>query len=258
MKTLTKTLAPIALAAGLLCGGSAQAAAVLIHDYQLNGSLTDALGGPALTGLGGNLVDVAGRYSFGANQGLQLVGGLNNTSVWSIDFRASYSSLTGTWKKLVDFQNLTTDAGLYFANYGNGNALQYYPSGLGPDIINTGTDYTIALTRDATNALRGYVNGALQWTLTAAGGAGAAVNDSVSVNNILTFFTDDYPTGQREAQGGSVDFIRIYDGVLNADEVRILDQGGTVGTGNVPEPASLALTAAALLGVGAARKRRKA
>ena len=37
-------------------------------------------------------------------------------------------SLSGTWKKLVDFQNLATDAGLYFVANGNGNGLQYYPS----------------------------------------------------------------------------------------------------------------------------------
>lgn len=256
MKT-KNTLACLAALIGLQFAGSAQAAATLIHDYQLNGSLADALGGPSLVSLGGDLTTVAGRYKFGANQGLKLTGGLNNTSVWSMDFRASYDSLSGTWKKLVDFQNLSTDAGLYFADYGNGNGLQYYPSAVGPSRVNTGTDYTVALTRDSSNVLRGYVNGALQWALNSSTGS-AAVSDSVSVNNILTFFTDDFRTSQGEAKAGSVDFIRIYDGVLTDEQVRVLDQGGTVGTGNLPEPASLALSAIALMGVFAARKRRSA
>ena len=246
MKKATLTLVLAALIGSF---GQAQAAAVLSHDYQLNGNLNDALGGPSLVGLGGNLVDNAGRYTFGANQGLRLTGGLTNTSLWSMDFRASYSSLSGTWKKLIDFQNLSTDAGLYFSNYGGGNALQYYPHATGGTVVNTGLDYTIALTRDGAGDLRGYVNGALQWTV---GGVG----DSVSGPNILHFFVDDFPTGQGEAQGGSVDFIRIYNGVLNQAEVTILDQGGSVGT-SVPEPGSLALLGLGLLGLAGMRRRAK-
>jgi hypothetical protein len=243
---LTKTALFAALVATMALASNAHAAATLIHHYELNGNLNDSLGGPALTGLGGSLS--GGRYHFGANQGLRLQNGLNNTSVWSIDFSASYSSLSGTWKKLIDFQNLSTDQGLYFSNYGSGNILQYWPYQNGPDIINTGTDYTIALTRDGAGALRGYVNGGLQWTV-------SGVSDSVSALNILHFFVDDYDTLQGEAQGGSVDFIRIYDGVLTSAEVVILDQGGSVGT-SVPEPGSLALLGLGLVGLAALRKKR--
>ena len=44
----------------------------LIHDYELNGSFADALGGPSLTPNGGTLN--ATNYTFGPNQGLTLAG----------------------------------------------------------------------------------------------------------------------------------------------------------------------------------------
>ncbi len=50
------------------------AAPNLIHTYDLNGSLADALGGPALVANGGTLN--ATNYSFGPNQGLTLTGAL--------------------------------------------------------------------------------------------------------------------------------------------------------------------------------------
>jgi hypothetical protein len=46
------------------------AGATMIHDYELNGSLTDTLGGASLTAHGGTL-DASG-YRFGYNQGLAL------------------------------------------------------------------------------------------------------------------------------------------------------------------------------------------
>lgn len=142
--------------------------------------------------------------------------------------------------------NLTTDDGLYFTD----DKLQFYPDAIGITAVTINTDYTIALTRDGTGTLSGYVNGVLQWAI-------AAEAESNVSGNVLTFFTDDVVTSQGEAQPGSVDFIRIYDGVLTEQEVRTLDQGGTVGT-SVPEPGGLALLSAGLFALGWSRRKSAA
>ncbi len=251
MKALYRFLAAVAVAGATAT--SAMAAPVLVHQYDLNGNLLDSLGGPALVSLGGSLASTPGRYDFGANQGLQLTGGLSNPAGdWSIDFRASYSSLTGTWKKLIDFTNLVSDTGLYFANLGGNNILQFYNIANGTTPVNTGTDYTIAFTRSSTGIISGFVNGAQQWSVNDTNGF------SATPGNILTFFTDDFATNQSEARPGSVDFIRIYSGLLSADDVTTLNNGGTVGTNpTVPEPGSLALLGAGLLAAGALRRRAR-
>ncbi|PKO82221.1 MAG: hypothetical protein CVU19_02635 [Betaproteobacteria bacterium HGW-Betaproteobacteria-13] len=244
--TIAKFMTAAVLAASMWSGTAS--AAVLIHHYELNGDLTDVYGGPSLVSLGGSLTSTPGRYDFGVNQGLRLTSGLNDIGIWSLDFKASYASLSGTWKKLVDFRNLTTDDGLYFAN----DKLQFYPDATGTTAVTTNTDYTIALTRDGSGTLSGYVNGLLQWAI-------ANESESNVIGNVLTFFTDDVSTGQREAQPGSVDFIRIYDGVLTAGDVAILDQGGTVGAPatSVSEPGGLALLSAGLFALGWGGRKRK-
>ncbi len=164
-----KTLAPRLAGFVLLWAGVqlTAAAAVLLHDYQLNGNLLDALGGPALVDLGGTVG--ASGYSFGANEGLKLMDGLADTSDYSIEFLAQYSSLlVDDFEKMVDFQNLTDDQGLYIEDIGaDNNILRFYDFATGTDAVLAGEDFHVVLTRNgATGDTMGYLDGVLQWMFT--------------------------------------------------------------------------------------------
>ena len=81
----------------------------LIHQYSLNNSFADDLGGPALTGLGGTLT--AGGYLFSNDQGLSVSNAVP-TAVYTIDIAFAFADVTG-YRKVIDFKALGSDAGLY-------------------------------------------------------------------------------------------------------------------------------------------------
>src|SRR4051812_39658528 len=111
MPNLSK-VARLALAAvvGLLAWSAAPAHAGLIHQYQLNGSLADDFAGPSLVAAGGSLN--ATNYSFGANQGLSLSGGLATPGTYSIEMVFHFDNVSG-FRKILDFKDRTSDTGLY-------------------------------------------------------------------------------------------------------------------------------------------------
>ena len=246
-----RKIAAFAVLAGSI--GAAHGAAILTHDYELNGSLSDALGGPSLVSFGGTLGGTG--YTFGANQGLSLSNGFANAGNYSIEMGFSFDT-TGGFRKILDFKNRTSDNGLYNLTHN----LNFFPitTGVGGQITDT-TFVTVILTRDSGSTVAvGYVNGAQQISFTDT--TSLAVFDAAS--NIAQFFRDDFATGQGEASSGFVDFIRVYDGALTGNQASCLQGSnplacnipGAVGNQSVPEPGSLALLGLGLLGFFA-RKR---
>lgn len=232
-----------AIVAGSLAFAAAMVSAAPVHLYDLNGNLDDAMGGPSLVANGGVLG--ASSYQFGANQGLGLANALP-ASEYTLDMAFRFAATSG-WRKIVDFKNLSSDAGIYsYDSWLQICDCSTQINGPAGDFVSNQM-LRLTLTRNATtNMVDGYVNGVLR----------ASYLDSSQIfvfdaaNQIGNFFIDDFATGQGEASGGEVDFIAVYDHALTAGEI--------AGTANaVPEPQAPALIA---LGLGAmlliSRRRR--
>jgi hypothetical protein len=185
------------------------------HLYQLQGSLADTLGGPALVADGGTLS--GNGYAFSNNQGLRLAGGLANTSTYSVVMSLQLSTMLPYYKKLIDFRQRSLDVGLYVA----GSHLQFYPGPVGLGSLPVGQDFQVALTRDGqTGQTRAYFNGVLQSIY-----GDQASNYALASANVLTFFEDDLQS-MTEAATGTVHGITIYNGVLTDADVAALAAGG--------------------------------
>ena len=219
----------------VLASADAPCLAGIIHDYELNGSFADSLGGPALAPAGGTLN--ATNYSFGANQGLSLSSWLTGSATsgnYSIETTFNFSNLS-SFRKIIDFKDLTSDNGLYNLN----TALNFFPEATGPSgAFTANVNAHLVLTRDGgTNQVVGYVNGVQQISFTDSSSRATFTG----TNNIIQFFKDDFNTGQTEASGGVVDFIRIYDSALTRLEVAALEAA--------PAPQGLVLAALGAAGL---------
>ncbi len=187
--------------------GFAAHAATPRHTFTFDTNIQASDSGAVLTDHGGRLEN--GAYVFEANEGLTLTSALANPATYSIEMRFQLDDLTsGFWRKLIDFQAQTSDAGLYLLQ----GQLRFFPeSTTGVAVVGESEWATVVLTRLPDGTVSGYVNGALQWTGTIGGGE--------SATNTLVFLRDDERTDFREVSAGRLDYLRIYDDVLSGQEV---------------------------------------
>jgi hypothetical protein len=189
-------------AAAALAPTRASADFMLIHHYNLNGTLADSLGGPALAANGGTVG--ATGYTFGMNQGLTLGGWATGSQSFSYAIEMVFRlTQTNGYRKLIDFKEPDIDPGLYVQN----GALNFYPAASGgAGVISDNQTVTVKLARNGlTGIVSGYIDDVLQFTF----------NDSVTqraifdgANNLIEFFMDD--NGGGEASAGFVDEIKIF------------------------------------------------
>ena len=225
-----KTFLLAAVAASTLLVASAASAAV-VGDFQLNGSLANGVAnGVTLTDNGGSLG--ATGIAFGANNGPTITG-LGTLTEYTLETRFSFADVSG-YRKIADFFDRTSDTGFYVLN----GTLNFYNIAFVNNVSFAANTPAIAtLSRTSAGQLTGYVNGVQQFSLLDSGNLGV-------INNTLHMFRDDFPTGQREASAGFVDYVTI-----NSEAFR----GGAV-----PEPATWAMMLMGFGGLGAMIRRRRA
>jgi hypothetical protein len=217
--------------------------AALVHQYRFDGSLADDQGGPSLVSMGGTVT--GGRYVFAMNEGLALNENLGGQ--YTLDFMYNFSDQS-SYRKLVDFAGGASDTGLYSL----AGMLDLYtpPSNSAmTGAMTNNVDSQVTLTRDASGLMNGYVNQQLVLTYNDAGGAFA-------FGSMARFFMDDGVTGG-EASGGQVDFLRIYNSALTANQVAALAGPRAPVNNNVPEPASTALVLAGIGMLALGRRRQR-
>jgi hypothetical protein len=223
-------------AAALLSAVPAQSA--LIGDFRLDGSTANQAGGALTLTTAGDLG--ATGVTFDANEGT-LISGFTGQSDYSLELRFRFNQLGG-YRKIANIPSVGSDVGLYALN----DALNFYPVQTSAPTFTAGVEATVVVTRNAAGDFFGYVNGTQRLAFTNAG--------LTVMPNDLWLLRDDTSTGGGESSGGFVDYIRVYDTALTAQQVAALtppDPGNTV-----PEPASWALMIAGFGLAGAAARRR--
>jgi hypothetical protein len=218
----------------LAIGGLAQVqAAEPVHVYELDGDFLDEYGGPPLIPNGnGYLVD-GGYLVPEADSGLSLRGVIDPGDymiemVVRLDgFPTPSQCVSGDHvcsAKIIDFKDFTSDDGLYTPDSdGDVSAgrlqiccTEYADSQDG--VIVYGQFISLVLTRDGSSGqVVAYVNG---WPI-------IAIEDTVNLavfdaaDNVVHFLMDD-SSFVDDPPLGFVDRIRIFDGALSAEEVRVL------------------------------------
>jgi Concanavalin A-like lectin/glucanases superfamily len=205
----------------------AASAATLKADYRFQGTLASSVAGaPSLADIGPGTNAFQTDNVLGSSQQVLRFpqgNGVSVASTNSIIPNGSYSIVmlfrldkTDGYNRLVDFANGTSDNGLYDQS----GQLVLYPdtSGSSASQITPGTYFQVAITRDASGAVVGYVNG----SRVLGPYDDSSTNDAlITADNVLRFFIDDMAV-PNEDSAGAVARIRIWDGPLTPAEVAAL------------------------------------
>ncbi|MCB0805944.1 MAG: T9SS type A sorting domain-containing protein [Bacteroidales bacterium] len=205
----------------------------LIATYNFDGNLVDELGGSTLdkfteTNDGNNHnnatsgfgSDVNGAYWYWTSS-LSRGGGLwidvndDISESYSIGVRFSFENTETSYRKIIDYNNLTTDYGFYFYS---GGKLTFYPYGtLGNSVTSNNQVVDIITTHDGTtNQFKAYivVENVLIQELDVTDASGYAEPTLINGKPRFRFFHDDNVTGTEATPGGKVYSIKIWDGPI--------------------------------------------
>ena len=186
--------------------------AALLHEYRLDGTLADQMGGPSLVAAGGTLAPYG--YYFSAGRGLSVTGAVASAGNYSIEMFFSLDDVSD-YLKLIDFKDRSLDQGIY----NHSGVLEIYNLGGGQNqSFFAGQMTHLVLTRDSgNNRVTGYIDGVQQFFFVDA----AQLSAFTAPNRIMQFLRDDIES-VIENPSGYIDYIRTYNGPLTAAEVTAL------------------------------------
>jgi hypothetical protein len=217
---------------------ASSAGAALRADYQFQNTLASSVGAPPpMTSLGFGTNSFATEpvngssqavLTFPAENGVQLAPTMgvipNGNYTFVVLFR--FAQITSRpWQRIVDFQNGTSDRGLY----SHEGSLEVYPYAKGATATIKAQEYVlVVLTRDSAGTVTGYVDGTKQFSYDDSSTQAAVID----ANNTLRFFRDNESGGPSgESSAGAVARIQLYDEALTAEQVTGLPSGPPAETG---------------------------
>jgi len=218
---------------------SADSSTLIVY-YKFEGDLSDSLGGSTLTAFGtGNdgFNHNNATSGFGTDAGisgdttywywtstLARGGGFwvdVNSSIssnYSVGVRFAFSQTGPSWKKIIDYKNMSSDTGFYFLS----NNLYFYNYGGGSTPISNNQIIDVIATRDgASGKFTAYIviDGHYYKELEVDDPANQAYPMVVGGKTRFGFFFDDIATSAEATSGGKVYSIKIWNGPITEEEV---------------------------------------
>lgn len=203
---------------------SIQAQAVLVSQFNFNGSLTDTLSNGTLTEYNNqNTFYSNGTFSW-ESAGTMMGGGftysvpdaLLDENYFSVSIRFKLSNTSG-YRKFLDFNNLNSDQGVYI----NGSLRLYSIGSFGAFTILPDSFINVLFTRNVDDTCKLYLQQTGNLTLESFGYDNSSFFSPVldGTQRKIHFFHDDSTTISEYSDLGSVDEIKIWNGTPVLNEV---------------------------------------
>lgn len=243
-----------------LCSGVASVMAQSpVAEYDFNNTLASSVSGaPSLgvvdpTGTSGFVTDMVNGVSqtvwnfngnnANADQGgltLNTTGLLTSNSVYSLEMVFKFTQRDSAWRRIVDTDSRTLDAGFYVDPSNN---LNVYPNGGGSSFASN--VYQDVFLVNNNGQVTFYLNGSTQATV-------PSTSVNIDLSNNLYFFLDNLQGGgQGEWSAGDIAQIRLYNAALSS-----VPPPTPPVVPSVPEPGTYAMMLAGLGIVGLLARRR--